>query len=164
VRVARHLRAIGAASAAPIAAATLLLAPPAAASDARLEQSFVRAINSVRLEHDLPPLRPDARLREAARAHSVDMIRRGYFAHRAFARRIAAAGAPGNWAGEALGWIAGTTTPVRAVLAWWLASPTHRAVLLSDKAVRLGIGIAYGAFESEGAALVVTADFQGWTP
>ena len=167
MRGARSLRWSGAASAAPLllVAAQLALPSPAPARPdaARLEQSFLQAINRSRIEHGLPPVRLDRRLRGIARAHSHDMIRRGYFAHRAFARRIARAGAPGNWVGEILGWAAETNTPVHKLVVLWLASPTHRSVLLAGDAARIGVGVARGAFEDHAVAFVVTADFQGWS-
>jgi uncharacterized protein YkwD len=90
------------------------------------------------------------------------MIRRAYFAHRAYAGRIARAGAPGNWVGEVLGWIVDTDDAVQTVVELWLESPTHRAVLLSPAATRVGIGVARGDFMGWTGVDVVTTDFQGW--
>ena len=45
-------------------------------------------MNQVRVAAGLRPLRFDGKLHAAARAHSADMMRRGYFAHGAFTRRI----------------------------------------------------------------------------
>ena len=46
-------------------------------------EDFVHAkINDRRAAHDLPPLEWDGTVASVARAHSADMARRGYFAHR----------------------------------------------------------------------------------
>jgi uncharacterized protein YkwD len=43
----------------------------------------------------------------------------------------------------------------------WLASSSHRAVLLRAGFRRVGIGITFGSFAGHGGAAVVTADFAG---
>ncbi len=59
---------------------TLTLDPEQEA--AREEQDLVRAINTERTARGLEPLLPDPVLNEAARAHSQEMCRLNYFAHR----------------------------------------------------------------------------------
>src|SRR5262249_60717122 len=44
-------------------------------------RAIVAAINAVRAANLLPGLRVDLRLARAANAHSLDMLRRAYFAH-----------------------------------------------------------------------------------
>src|SRR5438067_10944920 len=44
-------------------------------------RALVAAVNSVRTPHLLPPLSVDFRLRRAAPSPSLDMMRRGHFAH-----------------------------------------------------------------------------------
>jgi uncharacterized protein YkwD len=123
------------------------------------EASLVRTINSVRTSRGLAPLRVDYRLVRAARGHSADMLRRQYFAHGSVARRARALGARGPVFGENLAWAAGLTA--QWVVDKWLASPSHRAVLLRPGFRRVGIGILYGTFGGRGGAGVVTADFAG---
>jgi uncharacterized protein YkwD len=162
---------MGAASAVPIVLAAVLgLAPPAAARQStaasrsveQLEQSFFRAVNALRVRHDLQPLVLDERLRATARSHTRDMIRRGYFAHRNYAQRIAGARAPGNWVGEVLGWTVDRDDAVPTIVELWLESPTHRAIVLSPAARRMGIGVVRGHFMGRPVADVITTDFQGW--
>jgi uncharacterized protein YkwD len=169
MRAARGKRTIGAALAVPIPAlvVTVILgvaspAATAATSTAQLERQFLGEINAVRVDHRLQPVRLDGRLREGARRHSEDMIRRAYFGHGRFMDRIAATGAPGNWVGEVLGWMAKSPTPVRAVVLLWLHSPEHRAILLDRRYALAGTGISRGTFKGFAETIVVTVDLSGW--
>jgi uncharacterized protein YkwD len=144
-----------------LAAFSLLI--PATGAQARTlsssEASLLRTINSVRTARGLAPVRLDLRLTRAARGHTADMLNRQYFAHGSIARRAAAAGARGPRFGENLAW--GTSVTTRWVVDRWLASPSHRAVLLRPGFRRVGIGISFGTFAGRGNAAVVTADFAG---
>jgi uncharacterized protein YkwD len=136
---------------------------PATAAQARglsgSETSLLNTINATRKSYHLPPLRVESHLLRAARGHSADMMRRQYFAHGAIAGRALAAGARGPLFGEDLAWSTGLSA--QWVVNQWLASPTHRAVMLRPGFRRVGIGIAFGSFIGHGAAGVVTADFAG---
>ena len=123
------------------------------------EASLLQTMNAVRASHRLAPLRLDARLLRAARGHSADMLHRQYFAHGSVAGRALAQGARGPVFGEDLAW--GTGTTAQWVVDQWLASPSHRAVLLRPGFRRVGIGISLGTFAGHGGATVVTADFAG---
>jgi uncharacterized protein YkwD len=127
----------------------------------QLEQSFVHAINDVRADHGRPPVRVDARLRSVARAHTLDMLERRYFAHGDFARRVASAGAPGSRVGENLGWVEAGETPVKTLVSLWMRSATHRAVILRPGFDLIGVGVAEGPFKGHPSTFVVTADFSG---
>jgi uncharacterized protein YkwD len=135
----------------------------AAGADARglssTEASLLNTMNAARTSRGLAPLRVDFRLVRAARGHSADMMRRQYFAHGSVAARVRAAGARGPLYGEDLAW--GVGVSVQWVVGKWLASPSHRAVLLRPGFRRVGIAIAYGTFIGRGGAAVVTADFAG---
>jgi uncharacterized protein YkwD len=123
------------------------------------EASLLQTMNAVRTSQGLAPLRLDVRLLRAARGHSADMLHRQYFAHRSVAGRALAQGARGPVFGEDLAW--GTGTTAQWVVNRWLASPSHRAVLLRPGFRRVGIGISFGRFAGHGGATVVTADFAG---
>ena len=101
----------------------------------------------------------DFRLTRAARGHTADMLNRQYFAHGSIASRAVAAGARGPMFGENLAW--GTRVTAQWVVGRWLASPTHRAILLRPGFRRVGIGISFGSFAGHSNAAVVTADFAG---
>jgi uncharacterized protein YkwD len=123
------------------------------------EASLLNTMNAVRQAHGLPALRVDFHLVRAARGHSADMMRRQYFAHGSVAGRAVAAGARGPLFGEDLAWATGITA--NWVVEHWLASPSHRAILLRPGFRRVGIGYAFGTFIGRGGAGVVTADFAG---
>jgi uncharacterized protein YkwD len=136
---------------------------PAAGAQAGLltssEASLLQTMNSVRTSRGLAPLRVDTRLVRAARGHSADMMRHQYFAHGSVAVRALAAGARGPVFGEDLAWGAGITATW--IVNHWLASPSHRAVMLRRGFRRVGIGVSFGTFAGHGGAAVVTADFAG---
>jgi uncharacterized protein YkwD len=139
-----------------------ILIPATGAQAGRLsspERSLLGTMNAARASNGLAPLRVDFHLVRAARGHSADMMRRGYFAHGAVAGRAVSAGARGPLFGEDLAWATGLTP--QWVVDRWLASPAHRAVLLRPGFRRVGISIVYGTFIGHGGAGVVTADFAG---
>jgi uncharacterized protein YkwD len=139
-----------------------LLIPARAAQASRLtssEVSLLTTMNAVRTSHHLRALRVDFHLVRAARGHSADMMRRQYFAHGSVAGRVVAAGARGPLFGEDLAWA--TSITANWVVEAWLASPSHRAILLRPGFRRVGIGYAFGSFIGHGGAGVVTADFAG---
>jgi uncharacterized protein YkwD len=118
------------------------------------EIAVVRVMNSVRAANGVPPLRIGPALTRAARSHSVDMARRGYFDHGAFVQRLRRFGVRAPYVGENL---ASGTTPLSAaaIVQMWVASPPHRQNLL-DRSFRLiGVGVAGRSTR------LVTADFAG---
>ena len=139
----------------------LVWSAPSGAALTRSELSLLSAVNHVRTSNGLAPLRIDPRLQRAARAHSSDMIRRGYFAHGAVAQRLSAFGVRGPQVGENLAWGTGALARASAIVSQWLASPSHRANLLRPGFRRIGIGRVSGRFAGQRGAAVVTADFAG---
>jgi uncharacterized protein YkwD len=137
-----------AAAVAALAPLTAEAAPDRAVSSARLELQVARRVNAVRRWHELRPLLLSRALTAAARRHSRDMARRGYFEHES------ANGAP-FWArierhyrsegyrrwevGENILWTSGRATAVRVVREW-MASPAHRENLLSGTWREFGLG------------------------
>ena len=89
------------------------------------------------------------------------MLRRNYFAHGAFPSRMASFHVRGRMAGENLAWGSGQYGQAGTIIAEWLASPEHRANLLSSGFSRIGIGVARGSFLGTAGATIVTADFAG---
>jgi uncharacterized protein YkwD len=113
-----------------------------------LESAVVRAINDLRRNHKLAPLRINRELSDAAASHSTDMARSGYFAHddqdgRVFWKRIEAqypsAGSSSWQVGENLVWSAGDLSASSA-LDMWLNSPPHRENLLNPRWREIGLG------------------------
>lgn len=139
-----------------------LAAPPAFAGRlTRAESGLLRAVNHTRAAHGLRPLGLDLSLERAARFHSADMLRHGYFAHGAFSSRLVSFHVAGPVIGENLAWEAAQPRLSSWVVAAWLRSPEHRANLLRPGYRRVGIGVAAGRFLGHGGAYVVTADFAG---
>ena len=124
------------------------------------EASLIVAINAVRTLHSLPKLQADRRLTRAARSHSRDMLRHQYFEHGNFSARMASFHVRGHFFAENLVWSSGIMSANTAV-AQWLASPPHRANLLSPSLRRVGVATPIGAFAGFSTATMVTADFAG---
>jgi uncharacterized protein YkwD len=88
------------------------------------------------------------------------MLRRQYFAHGDFARRIATFGVRGRYFAENLVWGSGVMS-AQTEVEEWLASPPHRANLLDPRLRRVGVATPLGSFGGYSPATVVTADFAG---
>ena len=118
------------------------------------ERAIVRAMNVVRVRSGRRPLRVGPALTRAARSHSVDMARRGYFEHGAFVQRLRSFGVRAPYLGENL---ASGTEPLTAaaIVQMWMTSPGHRGILLDRGFQLVGVGVAGGATK------LVTADFAG---
>ena len=130
------------------------------AASAATPAALLRAVNATRTAHHLRPLRLDARLQRAARAHTVEMLRGDYFSHGDFYGRMVRFHLTGSL-GENLAWGSGSYARARSVVRMWLQSPPHRKNLLRPGYRRLGLGIATGSFQGTRGATVVTADFGG---
>jgi uncharacterized protein YkwD len=163
--------------AAPASAAGAGACASASASPAKTPKpAMVRAtlcvLNAERARYRLRPLRLDARLSKAARRHARDMARRKYFSHDSLAggsfvdriRRVGYLRGARRWSvGENLAWgTHGRSTPM-AVTRMWMASPGHRANILSPSFREIGIGLAYRAPVGGrgGPAATYATDFGG---
>ncbi|MEU9339395.1 CAP domain-containing protein [Streptomyces sp. NPDC048290] len=107
-----------------------------------LEDQVLLMVNAQRRRYDLPPVRPDARLREAARRHSADMAARRFFDHQnpdgltAMDRMLLA-----RFPDPAAENIAmGQPHPAEAMRAW-MNSPGHRVNILLPTVRWLGVGL-----------------------
>lgn len=118
------------------------------------ELAVVRVMNSFRATNGVPPLRVGRVLTRAARSHSADMLRRGYFEHGPFVQRLRRFGVRAPYVGENL---ASGTTPLSAaaIVQMWIASPPHRQNLLDRGFRRVGVGAAGSSTR------LITADFAG---
>ena len=113
---------------------------PASAKPA--EVKMVRTINKIRHAPGLRSLRPAYSLFVSARVYSRRMMRSDYFGHLS---RIPVAS---RWraAGETIEWHSGWRLTPRKAVRRWMASPPHRAVLLSRRFTRIGVGRARGRY------------------
>jgi uncharacterized protein YkwD len=87
------------------------------------EAQIVAETNAARAEAGLPELVVDCRLMGRARRHANRMATEGFFAHSSGATENIASGQPH------------ATAAVRT----WLASPGHRANILSRRNTRIGV-------------------------
>lgn len=153
-------------TAAPIAP-TVAVAAPRAAKDAHssaLQRAVVRSVNAARARHRLPPVRHRARLARAASAHSTDQLRSGQPSHRSadgtsFGQRLRRYSSARS-VGETIVWLApGQPIRARTVVRMWMASPSHRRVLMDRRLRRIGIGARSGTVGGY-VRTVVTANFS----
>ena len=151
--------------------AALLMISAAGTASATLNSTYrwrlFLALNEVRAGHGLAPVHIASGLRTIAQAHSNDMVERNYFAHTSptgstLSYRVVHSmfRTTGTWwAGENLAWGTGTIGSPRNVIRMWLASPAHRAILLSPSYGYVGVGRTVGRFQGFEAAAVWTVDF-----
>jgi uncharacterized protein YkwD len=110
-----------------------------------------KQINHIRRAHGLARLRPSWSLFISARRYARRMIRSDYFGHLA---RIPVA-SRFRVAGETLAWHRGWRLSPRRTVWQWMGSPSHRAVLLSSRFRKLGVGRARGRYGSRVATMWV---------
>jgi uncharacterized protein YkwD len=152
------------------ACAAALLVPSVAFAGSLTAGSLLRDVNALRASHGLPQLRLNAELGAAAAQHTREMAADGYFAHdsfngQSFWQRIENWYRPGQGAisvGENLLWSSPDVT-ARGAIKMWMASPEHRAILLTPTWRDVGfsavhVSSAPGAFGGL-AVTILTADF-----
>jgi len=106
-------------------------------------------VNLQRSRHGLAPLQPSGRLRAAAAAHSADMVARGFFDHVSpdggtLSDRVHRTGYSGRTLGEDIGWGTYDLGTPSAIVAAWMKSPPHRAIILGGRFREIGVGVAIG--------------------
>jgi uncharacterized protein YkwD/uncharacterized membrane protein required for colicin V production len=126
------------------------------AIDEAAEENMLRLLNQERARNRLQPLVRDPAIDAVARAHSVDMLRRGYFAHetpdgRTPFDRMRSGTVQFTAAGENLA-LAPTVALAHQGL---MDSPGHRANILHPTFRRVGIGAA----RADGRGRMFTQDF-----
>ena len=138
---------------------------------AELERQVVVALNAVRKEHGLVPLRVNKVLGETARGHSRAMAIHGFFRHAsydgsAFWKRIKPVYKPlrGRYwgAGENMVWASPGLSAEQAI-DMWMKSPPHRKNILTPGWRDIGLGgvhalSAPGVYERLDVT-ILTADF-----
>jgi uncharacterized protein YkwD len=126
--------------------------------NAAYEQSVIELVNAERAANgNLPPLKRVDPLDWAARYHAIDMQQDRYFEHDTYDRnasgtlvqvctvwqRLSTYYTGASATGENIA--AGQTTP-NDVMADWMASPGHRANILSTTSWEVGVGYAAGGY------------------
>ncbi|MDX6617705.1 MAG: hypothetical protein QOK36_91 [Gaiellales bacterium] len=127
------------------------------------EQQVLVLLNQIRQQHGLSSLTASSALRSAARAHSADMLERGYFDHNspteAWDARIARY-LKSPLTGEDIAWGQGAYGTPEGIVSQWMHSPTHRAIILTAALHRVGLGLAVGTYDGSPGAVMATADFS----
>lgn len=152
---ARFLTCIAVAAALPLLAAAEPMpvrAAPAGAAQCVATSSVenaaaAKATSRQRAAANLPPLRANDRLAQAAAQHACDMARRGVMAHRGSgtkgpAQRVKSAGYRPSITAEN---IAAGPFDLSTVLATWNASSGHLGNIMLPQTRDFGIGRAVGA-------------------
>jgi uncharacterized protein YkwD len=129
----------------------LVIAVAAPAAAAPREPEMVAKINEARQRHGLPPLRPAHSLERSAHAFAGHLMRIDRFAHAARIR----ASSRFRLLGEALAMHRGRRPRRSGTVRRWLASPGHRALVLSRSFGRMGAGRAVGRFRGRPATIWV---------
>ncbi|MGZ8377765.1 MAG: CAP domain-containing protein [Gemmatirosa sp.] len=105
------------------------------------------------------------RLVDAARAHSADMLAKGYFSHtgktgESFSARVTRFGYTGWRAlAENIAWGSGSYGSAQSIFTGWMNSSGHRANIVNGNLREIGIGVAAGTFQGYSGARIYTADF-----
>ncbi len=122
-----------------------------------LEQQMLQLVNAERKKRGLKSLVADEQLRKVARAHSSDMLKRGYFSHMTPEGkdpfyRMKKAGINYKRAGENLAY-ASTLAKAHKGL---MNSSSHREAILNKTFGRIGIGIVDGGK----SGLMISQEFK----
>jgi uncharacterized protein YkwD len=127
----------------------LLLSPWSAVCDekfeSKLEDSLLVLTNAERAKHELPPLTKHIPVARVARAHSLDMVKEGYFGHvnpqglNVWERLNIA----GIWYASCAENVGKTLTVTNANRGF-MESESHRENILTEEYTHLGIGIFKG--------------------
>ena len=156
-----------AAAAGPAACAGASQAP-SQASLAAVRGATLCLLNRERAERGLGALRSNGSLQVAASRYAARMSRQDFFAHVApdgssmvdrIRRTAYLRGSVRRWTvGENLAWGAGRRATPEQTVAAWMASPGHKANILSRAFAEIGIGVTLGApvRGQSGAATYVT--------
>ncbi|MDA9555431.1 CvpA family protein [Pelobium sp.] len=123
----------------------------------KYEDQLLNLVNKERLKAGLSILKKDIEIREVARAHSIDMFKKGYFSHinlenKSPYDRMLQKHITYIIAGENLA-LAQTVEIAHEGL---MNSPSHKANILNPKFGRVGIGIVDGGING----IMVTQDFR----
>ena len=138
-------------------------------SQSVMEGSIACLINEQRGAYGVPPVQPNADLREAALSHSTEMVNQGYFEHTSpagvtFVDWIVATGytqGASFWeVGENLVWGTGPLSTPQSLVTSWMNSPPHRENLLRARFREIGIAAVVGTPRSGSDATGVTVSSE----
>jgi uncharacterized protein YkwD len=170
----------GASASLAVAAVTLPIAPDEAAAAACANRDLEFLANShvvrdamlceiarVRERRSARALRASGELDLAAGRHAADMFERRYFSHVSpgggdlgdRARRAGFAKRSCWWTvGEVLSWGMGSRSTAAGTVRAWMASPSHRRILISRRYGQVGLGLQAGTpFDAYPSGVTVAA-------
>ncbi|QHC32124.1 CAP domain-containing protein [Streptomyces sp. HF10] len=129
---------------APTASSTPTTATPSATAASGVTAQIVQLVNAERAKAGCRPLTLDAKLTEAAQAHSADMAAHQNMSHTGSdgsdpGTRITQAGYTWSAYGENVAYGYATAAEV---MAGWMSSPGHRANILDCGYQEIGVGLA----------------------
>jgi len=147
--------------------AVAVAAPTAEASSkvklTKKEKAILKLINKERRARGLKALKLRKSLTKAARRHSRDMARKRYFSHRSRngrtpGQRIRKAGYSWrncrSWkVGENIAWATSGCATAEATVKAWMASKSHRKIILARSFRDIGVGNARGSIRYNGTTL-----------
>jgi uncharacterized protein YkwD len=133
-----------------VAGLTLGCALPAAPAQAgsakqdRVERAVIKKVNSIRAQHGLRALRRSRGLARAADVKAKEVARTSVLSHSSpdgtpmvsRVRRFVRA----HTVGETVGYVPSRSGQASRIVNAWMASPSHRAALLSPTFRRAGVG------------------------
>jgi uncharacterized protein YkwD len=140
---------------------------PAASNLPQVSAGMLCLLNAQRSDAGIRPLSASTVLTTVSTRYSQRMVSEHFFGHTApdgttFPRRLSAIGyrrPNGRSVGENIGWGQDTLSSARSMVAAWMNSPGHRAVILTATYREIGIGIAMGAPVDQSLGATYTADF-----
>ncbi|MDP2712891.1 MAG: CAP domain-containing protein [Solirubrobacteraceae bacterium] len=161
---------LGTASAGAASPCARASTPPTSSTLTQASVSILCLVNRERRSRGLRSVRTSRALTSAARAHTRDMIVRGFFAHvdpdgvtprRRAARAGYAGGAAKALIEEALAFGTAQLSTPRRLVRMLMADPHHRRTLLGRHWRHIGIGIAIGApgLDVPGRGATLTLNF-----
>ena len=110
---------------------------------------MIDRINEIRAAHGLPPLTENVALTQAAQGHAADLSRNDWLIEQrrwhdgsdgsTIGERLTRAGYRGARWLEVVGW--GWGGDESRMFDWWMASPVHRAAILSPDVTEAGAAV-----------------------
>jgi uncharacterized protein YkwD len=136
-----------------MATAVALVCPAAANADAHVdaEMRAIQSLNQIRTSNGLASLSVSRSLASSASAYSRYMLENNFFGHQT---RIRVA-SRFRTAGETLAWHSGSRPSPRRTVRQWMASPPHRAVLMSSSFRQVGMGMERGRLNGRATTMWV---------
>ena len=129
------------------------------------EKASLDLHNQTRAANGLPTFCVDQTLTTAARAHSAEMLAKGYFAHESyngesFVTRLMNFGYTG-WTNlaENVAYGSGSLGTASSIFNSWMNSPGHYANIVNGALRQIGIGAQYGTYSGYSGVGMWTADF-----